>query len=261
MNFNWHFVLQPHEDGPAFYPTVSTISLGSHTLLDFYYHINAAEPSPLSTNEASRHDQSQENSLERSANSSVDHGQRASDSLKIENSSNSKIYSCRKLEKGDDKKISVDKEKEKGLKKLDTEYNGNSNSIDRKGGSDCETVNKSASMTKQSDKVAALTENACDRETKDAESEEKEQTSLEKRHFLSLLLQPRSLVLVKDDMYKIHLHGIKDVSKDIITDKVANLDAIQGISVGDILDRKTRVSLTIRHVPKVIKSKLIFGKR
>ena len=252
MNFNWHFVLQPHEDGPAFYPTVSTISLGSHTLLDFYYHINAAEPSPLSTNEASRHDQSQENSLERSANS---------DSSKVENSSNSKIDSCRKLEKGDDKEISVDKEKEKGLKKLDTEYNGNSNSVDRKGGSDCETVNKSASMTKQSDKAAALTENGCRRETKDAESEEKEQTSLEKRHFLSLLLQPRSLVLVKDDMYKIHLHGIKDVSKDIITDKVANLDAIQGISVGDILDRKTRVSLTIRHVPKVIKSKLIFGKR
>ena len=31
----WIF-LQPHEDGPLYYPTVSTISLGSHTLLDFY---------------------------------------------------------------------------------------------------------------------------------------------------------------------------------------------------------------------------------
>jgi hypothetical protein len=30
------FVFQPHEDGPLYYPTVSTISLGSHTLLDFY---------------------------------------------------------------------------------------------------------------------------------------------------------------------------------------------------------------------------------
>ncbi|XP_029416953.1 alpha-ketoglutarate-dependent dioxygenase alkB homolog 6 isoform X2 [Nannospalax galili] len=27
---------QPHEDGPLYYPTVSTISLGSHTVLDFY---------------------------------------------------------------------------------------------------------------------------------------------------------------------------------------------------------------------------------
>nr|KAF6408898.1 alkB-like protein 6 [Rousettus aegyptiacus] len=26
----------PHEDGPLYYPTVSTISLGSHTILDLY---------------------------------------------------------------------------------------------------------------------------------------------------------------------------------------------------------------------------------
>ena len=30
------FIFKPHEDGPLYYPTVSTISLGSHTLLDFY---------------------------------------------------------------------------------------------------------------------------------------------------------------------------------------------------------------------------------
>lgn len=27
---------QPHEDGPLYYPTVGTISLGSHTVLDLY---------------------------------------------------------------------------------------------------------------------------------------------------------------------------------------------------------------------------------
>ncbi|KAM9224767.1 alpha-ketoglutarate-dependent dioxygenase alkB homolog 6 isoform 2-T4 [Dugong dugon] len=27
---------QPHEDGPLYYPTISTISLGSHTMLDLY---------------------------------------------------------------------------------------------------------------------------------------------------------------------------------------------------------------------------------
>jgi hypothetical protein len=31
---------QPHEDGPLFHPVVSTISLGSHTVLDFYDHID-----------------------------------------------------------------------------------------------------------------------------------------------------------------------------------------------------------------------------
>lgn len=28
--------IMPHEDGPLYHPTVTTISLGSHTLLDFY---------------------------------------------------------------------------------------------------------------------------------------------------------------------------------------------------------------------------------
>ena len=32
-------LLQPHEDGNLFYPTVSTITLGSHSVLDFYKHI------------------------------------------------------------------------------------------------------------------------------------------------------------------------------------------------------------------------------
>ncbi|KAM6153315.1 alpha-ketoglutarate-dependent dioxygenase alkB homolog 6 isoform 2-T2 [Erethizon dorsatum] len=30
------YVDKPHEDGPLYYPTVSTISLGSHTMLDLY---------------------------------------------------------------------------------------------------------------------------------------------------------------------------------------------------------------------------------
>lgn len=31
----------PHEDGPLYYPTVTTISLGSHALLDFYQKLSA----------------------------------------------------------------------------------------------------------------------------------------------------------------------------------------------------------------------------
>ena len=33
------FPLQPHEDGPLYHPVVTTVSLGSHTLLDFYSQI------------------------------------------------------------------------------------------------------------------------------------------------------------------------------------------------------------------------------
>lgn len=42
------FVHQPHTDGPLYYPTVTTVSLGDHTVLDFYKplesHLSAAEP-------------------------------------------------------------------------------------------------------------------------------------------------------------------------------------------------------------------------
>lgn len=94
-----------------------------------------------------------------------------------------------------------------------------------------------------------------------AAKEEVINTSFESRHFLSLLLQPRSLVLVQEDMYKVHLHGIKEVMEDVVTDKVANLDFVLDVKLGDIMPRSTRVSLTIRFIPKVLKSKLIFGKR
>lgn len=32
--------IMPHEDGPAYYPAVATISLGSHTLLDIYRYVD-----------------------------------------------------------------------------------------------------------------------------------------------------------------------------------------------------------------------------
>ncbi|XP_021347350.1 alpha-ketoglutarate-dependent dioxygenase alkB homolog 6-like isoform X1 [Mizuhopecten yessoensis] len=128
--------IMPHEDGSLFFPTVSTISLGSHTLLDFYYHIK-----------------------------------------------------------------------------------------------------------------------------QDQDSTQNNSTSLDERHFVSILLEPRSLVFVAEDMYKLHLHGIAERTSDVITDKVANLDMCKSVSVGDKLTRSARVSLTIRHVPKTLKAKLFLGKR
>ncbi len=81
------------------------------------------------------------------------------------------------------------------------------------------------------------------------------------RHFASVLLQPRSLILVMDEMYTKYLHGIAERTEDVITDKVANTEECR-VSSGDILNRATtRVSLTIRHVPKVLKTKLFLGRR
>lgn len=86
-------------------------------------------------------------------------------------------------------------------------------------------------------------------------------SSLEDRYVCSVLLQPRSLILVQDEMYKTYLHGIREVHSDTLSDTVVNLDHCKGMNVGDTLHRSTRVSLTIRHVPKLIKASLLFGRK
>ncbi|XP_056397472.1 alpha-ketoglutarate-dependent dioxygenase alkB homolog 6 [Hyla sarda] len=126
--------IMPHEDGPLYYPTVTTISLGSHTLLDFYVPINS--------------------------------------------------------------------------------------------------------------------------------SEEEEQVPMteEQRHVHSLLLEPRSLFILREDLYKSYLHGIRPLTEDILDHKVANLDQCTA-QAEETLTRGTRISLTIRYVPKVLKTSLFLGKR
>lgn len=77
----------------------------------------------------------------------------------------------------------------------------------------------------------------------------------------SMLLQRRSLILVTEDMYKVYLHGISERTEDCITEGVVNLDKCKDVTVGDTLTRDTRVSLTIRYVPKTLKMKLLLGKK
>ncbi|KAL1131238.1 hypothetical protein AAG570_010856, partial [Ranatra chinensis] len=68
----------------------------------------------------------------------------------------------------------------------------------------------------------------------------------------SILLERRSLIVVKDDLYKQHLHSISEISEDILDNSVVNLNRTQ-YKIGDTLKRETRISLTIRHVPKTSK--------
>ncbi|XP_054855406.1 alpha-ketoglutarate-dependent dioxygenase alkB homolog 6 [Eublepharis macularius] len=90
--------------------------------------------------------------------------------------------------------------------------------------------------------------------------EEPTPQSEEERHFLSLLLKPRSLLVLQEDMYIRYLHGIRSVTEDTITEKVANVGMCSS-ELGDTLCRGTRVSLTIRHVPKVLKTSIVLGKK
>ena len=68
-------------------------------------------------------------------------------------------------------------------------------------------------------------------------------------------------MLLQGDMYKLHLHGIAERTDDHITEHVANLNFCPGVNLGHVLKRDTRISLTIRYVPKVLKVKLQLGKR
>ena len=74
----------------------------------------------------------------------------------------------------------------------------------------------------------------------------------------SLFVQPRSLLVLKDDMYDKYLHGIEEIDQDVISDKICNLH--DPSVIGQAFPRSTRISLTIRHVPKTTKIKFKFGK-
>ena len=78
----------------------------------------------------------------------------------------------------------------------------------------------------------------------------------------SLLLEPGSLLVLQEEMYMRHLHGIAERKEDMISkNTVANLAHCRSqVKDGDTLERTTRVSLTIRYVPKTLKLKLKLGK-
>ncbi|XP_055384677.1 alpha-ketoglutarate-dependent dioxygenase alkB homolog 6 [Condylostylus longicornis] len=76
-----------------------------------------------------------------------------------------------------------------------------------------------------------------------------------------LLIEPRSLLILKDNLYTDYMHSIDEVSDDFINESIVNLENCElSYKYGDRLCRKKRLSLTIRHVPKTSKLKLNFSK-
>jgi alkylated DNA repair protein alkB family protein 6 len=79
----------------------------------------------------------------------------------------------------------------------------------------------------------------------------------EDRYVFSLLIEPKSLLILQEDMYKIYLHGIRELKEDVIKDKantILNYDLLDDkFKFKDVAERQTRISLTIRFVPKTLK--------
>lgn len=76
-----------------------------------------------------------------------------------------------------------------------------------------------------------------------------------------ILVEPRSLLVLKDDLYTSYMHSISEIEEDDVTDEL-----LRNVSQ-EIKDQKsswmrtTRYSLTIRNVPKTSKMKLNFIKK
>lgn len=74
---------------------------------------------------------------------------------------------------------------------------------------------------------------------------------------ISILLEPRSLLVLKDSIYHKYQHYIAEVHQDVLSASLINLnETLHRNCVDSILHRSTRISLTIRHVPKTSKIKI-----
>jgi alkylated DNA repair protein alkB family protein 6 len=105
-------------------------------------------------------------------------------------------------------------------------------------------------------------------ETEKNDSTNGSSASFEERYMFSLLLEPRSLLILRDDMYKFYLHGIKEVTEDFLDrNLIFNFDELsdkENYLESSIRKRSTRVSLTIRYVSKLLKVNLnsvLFNKK
>lgn len=77
---------------------------------------------------------------------------------------------------------------------------------------------------------------------------------------VQVLVERRSLLMIKDDAYHKYLHSIAERTEDLITPEIANIEMCEiGNEKNRVLKREKRISLTIRHVPKTSKLKLKFG--
>ncbi|XP_040832331.1 alpha-ketoglutarate-dependent dioxygenase alkB homolog 6 isoform X2 [Ochotona curzoniae] len=82
------------------------------------------------------------------------------------------------------------------------------------------------------------------------------------RPIASLLLEPRSLLVLRGRAYTRLLHGIAATRVDVLeaTSLPCNAAACPSALPGARLDRSTRVSLTIRRVPRVLRTSLLLSK-
>ncbi|CAG5054636.1 unnamed protein product [Parnassius apollo] len=88
------------------------------------------------------------------------------------------------------------------------------------------------------------------------------ENTLELKPVFSFLLEPRSLLVLQDKLFHHYLHSIEEIKEDVIDDSISNLHMCSHQYKKDsTIVRGTRVSLTIRHVPKTTAFKINIGSK
>ncbi|KAF9437807.1 Alpha-ketoglutarate-dependent dioxygenase alkB 6 [Entomortierella beljakovae] len=101
---------------------------------------------------------------------------------------------------------------------------------------------------------------------KDADQPKEGLPTTDKKHskepVFSLLVQPRSLLILKEDAYNTYMHGIREVLEDDLRERnILNLPVALPEGINDensVMKRETRISLTFRIVHKTISSSKFF---
>ncbi|KAI4525137.1 hypothetical protein K525DRAFT_290957 [Schizophyllum commune Loenen D] len=121
-------------------------------------------------------------------------------------------------------------------------------------------------------------------DAEDAEGAKEPSTSnhgrrIDPRPVLTVLLEPRSVVITTGTLYKTHLHGIRDITEDLFApaksdskprlhdldvqldnwELLADDDLKKAISEGKTIPRTTRYSLTCRDVARVASAGKLLG--
>lgn len=84
---------------------------------------------------------------------------------------------------------------------------------------------------------------------------------IKSRYVGSFFLEARSLVCFKKDMYTSYMHGIEEIYQDNLEEKnILNKSNLFSEFHGN-MERSRRVSLTIRHFPKILNVRLKLGRK
>lgn len=122
---------------------------------------------------------------------------------------------------------------------------------------DAETDGECTAATTTMNDEAKGQESACHR----ADANNIAAATPKRKLVCQLLIEPGSLLILKDDMYNKYLHSISEVTEDLITNNIANIDRCIGFRnrLGEVVQRGRRISLTIRHVPKTTRLRIKLG--